>query len=97
MYRMAAKIRGALDRALRRAEISPADGAAVTLARHYADAIDADGDLIKLGPALLAAMVQLRMTPKARTSVMEGGPAGGGQRDPLDELDARRAARQRPS
>jgi hypothetical protein len=89
---MAGKIRDTLDEALRSVETLPADAATVALARQYADLIDGDGDLIKVGPLLLATLTALGMTPKARTAVVppEGGSSGGSK---LDELRARRARR----
>jgi hypothetical protein len=89
-------IRDILDEALRSVTSTPADAATVALARKYADLIDGEGDLIKVGPALLAVLVQLGMTPKSRSVVVppEGGSSGGSK---ADELRARRARRNSPS
>jgi hypothetical protein len=61
-------------------KLTPADAGAVKLAQRYAIAIDADGDLEKLGPKLLAALESLGATPAARARLKEGGtgakPAG---------------------
>lgn len=83
-------IRAALDDALCSVTVTPADAATVALARSYADAIDG-GDL-KHGPSLLAALVQLGMTPRARAAVT-GGVPDDDRPSTLDELNARRAAR----
>lgn len=89
---MGVVIRDILDEALGSVATTPADAATVALARKYADLIDGDGDLIKVGPLLLAALTALGMTPKARTAVVptEGGSSGGSK---ADELRARRARR----
>lgn len=71
------------------------DLALVALAKGYAAAIDDDPDCVeKIGPLLLAALVELRMTPKARAAVVKGGGQGdNGKRAALhvlrDEHDAR--------
>jgi hypothetical protein len=85
-----------LEQALLTVPTTPADAATVALARRYAALIDDEGDLVKVGPALLAALVQLGMTPKARSAVTGGGAPDAG-RTKLDELRARRAARQHPA
>lgn len=86
-----------LEREVRKAladlSIKPADGAAVELALTYAREIDAGGDLAKLGPALLATLTALRMTPAARAAAVKGGQDAGPPASPLDELRARRAKR----
>ncbi len=53
------------------------DAAAVELARTYARMIDA-GEAVKVGPLLLAVLVELGMTPKARAGVVRGGQVGDG-------------------
>jgi hypothetical protein len=70
-----------------------ADAAARLLAITYARQIDENGDLAKLGPALLNALEALGLTPRARKAVKSDGqqPAS-----PLDALAARRAGRGRP-
>lgn len=86
----------ALESALAALTVRPEDAAAVALARRYAEQADADdGDLVKLGPLLLAALTALGMTPAGRAAVMG---KGGDRRDgapvsKADELRARRAAR----
>jgi hypothetical protein len=81
------------------AELEPLDArdrAVADLAVTYALAIDCDEDgkaLADLGPKLLAALQQLGMTPSARKAAVKGAPEGE-KRSPLDELRARRAARQ---
>lgn len=59
-------------------ELRPEDSATATLAERYAAAIDADPEQLKdLGPRLLAALVELGATPKARATTGKGGGAGG--------------------
>lgn len=74
------------------------DQAAVELARTYARDIDAGGDLAKLGPALLASLAQLLLTPAARAGALRHGkqPDAGGK-SKLDELRERRERRGRDS
>lgn len=55
---------------------------------------DGDGDLSKLGPALLAALDALGLTPRARKAVKPDGQQPG--TSPLDELAAARARLGRP-
>jgi len=89
-------VREALDEALEAAQVRPQDGAAVELARTYATALDEGADLGKVGPAFLAALAALGMTPAARAALAgKAEPAGQeGARSPLDELRAKRRARQ---
>jgi hypothetical protein len=82
---------GALEEALGAAVAEPVDAGTIELARAYAGEIDSGGDLVKLGPLLLAALVQLRMTPAARMAVLKGGVTGDKPASKLDELRARRA------
>ena len=84
----------ALSDALASVEVTGADGAAVQLAKTYADAVDAGEDLHRVGPLLLAVLVELGMTPKARAAVAKGGTSAQ-PASPLDELRERRRARQR--
>lgn len=73
----------------------PRDQAAVDLALTYAAEIDSgEGDLTKLGPALLAALEALGLTPRARKAVKSDGQQPGA--NPLDQLAERRAGRGRP-
>lgn len=72
------------------------DQAAAELALTYAREIDLGGDLAKLGPALLACLSALLLTPAARAAAMKGGQgadAKPGSR--LDELRERRARKGR--
>jgi len=81
--------------AVRTALKDPKEPAAV-LALEYAEAIDAGGDLAAYGPKLLSCLDALLLTPRARAAVkkvME--PDDSQPASPLDELRARRAARQR--
>lgn len=75
--------------------IEPRDRAVLDLALAYAKAIDdGEADLAKVGPALLAALEALRLSPRARAAAMKGGTddkAG----SPLDQLAARRAGKGR--
>lgn len=79
----------ALAAALKDVEVEAKDGAAVALARTYAKTIDADAKALwRLGPRLLEVLVELRMTPKARASVVKEGPADDSGSDPReDELE----------
>lgn len=67
---------------------------AAELAMTYARKIESDGDLDRLGPQLLVVLESLLLTPRARAAAMK---AVNNDRptSPLDELRARRAARQR--
>ena len=85
----------ALDKALEAMQVKPQDGAAVALARQYAELIDANPKLApQVGPSLLSVLVELGMTPKARAGVVRGGPADDNiSRAKLDELRQRRERR----
>lgn len=98
MARKTASVLTALYTALKAAETSKADEAAVALAKQYAAELDDGGcpecgsrfeRMEKLGPKLLAALEQLGMTPRAR------GAKGASHAvvSPLDELRKRRRAR----
>lgn len=70
----------------------PADAAVAALALTYAQAIDdQSADLAKVGPALLASLEALQMSPRARALAARGlktdGPARSAK---LDELRKRR-------
>lgn len=78
--------------ALKHVEVTPADKAATELALVYAKEIDLGLDIPKLGPALLACLAALGMTPAARNALVKGG-SGEPAPSPLDELRDRRAAR----
>jgi len=73
------------------AGITGADSAAVELALKYATELDSGGDLVKVGPLLLAALESLQLTPRSRAA--KGGDDAGATSNPLDELRARRGAR----
>ena len=93
-------LRGALDAALNsRDPMDARDGAAIALARVYADAIDADSArLAVLGPQLTAVLVELGMTPKARAAIVGKGTGASGApkgKSALDELRERREQRTR--
>ena len=90
---------------LEAAKPNACDAAAAELALTYARSIDGHpsceacgcqgcGDLAKLGPALLAALEALGLTPRARKAVKTDGqqPAA----NPLDELAAARSRLGRP-
>lgn len=77
--------------------MDPRDEAVAELALSYARAME-DGSSVsganfgidQLGPKLLAALVQLRMTPQARSAVLVGEAPPGAKADPLDEIRQRR-------
>jgi hypothetical protein len=71
------------------------DKAAAELALTYARDIDAGGDLAKLGPALLACLTALLLTPAARAAAMKGVPSANKPASRLDELRERRARKGR--
>lgn len=81
-----------VNEALAAQPVDPRDVAAAELARTIAGDIDAGGDLTKLGPALLAVLDALGLTPRARKAVKSDGqqPAG-----TLDQLAAARARKGR--
>ncbi|HET8716658.1 MAG TPA: hypothetical protein VFM50_02820 [Nocardioidaceae bacterium] len=93
--------------ALRNATLRPEDAATVELAHTYARYLDAmhrpceecrcpgGHDLAKVGPALLAALAALGLTPAARAALAKTVtvPSSAPTPSPLDELVARRAAR----
>ncbi|MEH1013057.1 hypothetical protein V6U90_08090 [Micromonospora sp. CPCC 206060] len=78
-------------------DLTPADAAAVKLARRYAAAIDeADPEaaaevLDKLGPKLLAALEALGATPRSRAA-RKGGASGPGRGKLAAIREARRPA-----
>jgi hypothetical protein len=59
--------------------------------------VEAQTVLAELGPKLLASLVELGMTPRARSATVAkgGGPGDGDKRSPLDELRKRREDRAR--
>lgn len=85
----------------------PRDQAAVELALTYAAALDdagheceecgrSGGDLTKLGPALLATLEALLMSPRARAAAKKAVTDAKPAANPLDQLADRRARRGRP-
>lgn len=74
---------------------SPEDKATAELALTYARSIDEGGDLTKLGPALLACLEALLMSPRARAAakkvVSDDKPAASA----LDQLASARARKGR--
>lgn len=88
-------VKRALDESLRGVDSDQLDQAALALAKRYAGHIDDNPtDLGKFGPLLLDCLRDLRMTPKARASVVKGTKDdGSGQRSKWDELEQRRTAR----
>lgn len=86
----------ALSASLAGLDLKPQDRAAVALAECYAAALDGvDVDVVKVGPAFLAVLSALGMTPAGRAAVLGkgGDPRGGQPQSRADELRARRAAR----
>lgn len=87
-------LRAALDKALEDVAVLPKDGATVQLAKRYADDLDNGADPIKMGPAYLACLESLGMTPRARAAMTgKGDPSSGTGTRALDQLRARRDAR----
>lgn len=83
-----------LQESLETLELLPRDHAAVRLAVDYAEKLDDGADAIKMGPAYLACLEALGMTPRARAAITgRGDPASGPGTRPLDQLRAKRAAR----
>lgn len=78
--------------ALTHVEMKPEDKAAAELAIVYAREIDLGLEIPKLGPALLACLAALGMTPAARNALVKGD-GGAPVASPVDELRARRAER----
>ena len=83
---------GSVTTALTDVTLRPCDRAAADLALAYAAEIDAGETAVeKIGPALLAVLESLGMTPRARKAIVRevaDAPAS-----PLDELRQRRARR----
>lgn len=72
----------------------PRDQAAVELALTYAEEIDGDGDLTKLGPPLLACLEALQLSPRARAAVKKA-VTGDSPTSRLDQLANRRERKSR--
>lgn len=84
----------ALEGALRAATLSDEDGAAVALARQYAQLIDSVPVALvekSVGRDFLAVLTSLGMTPQARKAVMKGGSDAVVLR-PVDVLRSRRSS-----
>lgn len=92
---MGGKLLSAVNDALESMELQDEDQATAELARAYARNIDARQPIEKVGPALLACLDALLMTPRARAAVMKGAPGAGAAKpsNPIDELRERRRAR----
>jgi hypothetical protein len=75
------------------AKITVRDHAVRDLALTYARALDNGADLTKIGPALLAALEALQLSPRARKAVTP--IAGQPRTNPLDELAVVRARKSR--
>jgi hypothetical protein len=74
---------------------SARDKATAELALTYARSIDGEGDLTKLGPALLACLESLLMSPRARAAAKKAVTTSEPAANPLDQLAARRAGKDR--
>lgn len=104
MSEPADKLQDVIREAIGDAPDDPRDAAVVALALTYARKIDdGDGDLLKLGPQLLAVLESLQMSPRSRAAARRGmrgddepGADDGKPRSVLDELRDRRA-RKHPS
>jgi len=83
--------------ALAAAPVEPRDAATAELARTYARAIDEGADLAKVGPALLAVLEALGMSPRARSAVKKAVTDDKSGANPLDQLAERRRARGAPA
>lgn len=74
----------------------PQDAAVAELALTYAREVDGgDGDLAKLGPALLTALEALHMSPRARAAAKKAVTTGDKPKSRLDELRERRSRKSR--
>jgi hypothetical protein len=96
-----------VEQALRAVPLGDEDAATKALALHYARDIDGGpscehcdrpggaGDLAKLGPALLACLESLGLSPRARTALKKGATDGKPRDSKLDQLAAARARKAR--
>ena len=77
------------------APVTERDQAVAELALTYARELDGhDPDTTKLGPALLACLDALLLTPRARAAALRNGASDGAKPvSPLDQLRERRARR----
>jgi hypothetical protein len=99
-------VREEVEAALDHEPVSARDRATATLALTYAAAIDGHepceecgchgcGDLAKLGPALLACLEALLMSPRARAAAKKAVTTSEPAANPLDQLAGRRARKSR--
>ena len=99
-------LREEVEAALDAEPVSGRDRAAAALALTYAGRIDGDvkcedcggpagADLTKLGPALLAALDALLLTPRARAAAKKAVTSEQPTANPLDQLAGRRARKGR--
>jgi hypothetical protein len=72
------------------------DAATAALALTYAAAIDNGGDLAKVGPALLAVLEALHMSPRARHAAKKAATDDKPSVNPIDQLAQRRAGKSHP-
>lgn len=82
-----------IEAVLRTEQPEARDAGAAALMLIYAKNIDEGGDVAKLGPALLASMEALHLTPRARALAARGvktSAATAAPASPLDELRVRR-------
>jgi hypothetical protein len=95
--RYAAAIEDAAKIADAAALIEPADVDQLKAIQALQRRVEAQTVLGELGPKLLAALVELGMTPRSRAAASGkgGGPGDGDKRSPLDELRKRREERAR--
>jgi hypothetical protein len=75
--------------------VAARDRATATLALTYAAAIDDGADLSKLGPALLACLESLLMSPRARAAAKKAVITSEPAANPLDALAERRSRKSR--
>jgi hypothetical protein len=97
-YRKKGTVEASVAAALTAKPPADSDRAVADLALTYARQIDDEGDLVKLGPALLASLEALQMSPRARAIVHGRGVSADGKPaapKPLDELRDRRAGKNR--
>jgi hypothetical protein len=88
----AARLAVEADALLEAARAAGDDGLVLVASKLRAE-LDLRAAVSDLGPKLLAALGELRMTPKARAAVLAGGGAPAGADDPLARLLAGRRAR----
>jgi hypothetical protein len=86
-----------VEEALAAQPVEARDAATAELAMTYARNIDDGGDLAKVGPALLAALDALLMSPRARAAAKKAVTSEKPAANPLDQLAAARARRGQPA